>query len=122
MAANDLAHIPGQQQLLFFKEKEQKLEDSFWRFHADNPQVYSELVKLAREWRSRRGLATCGIKMLYEVCRWNLTLRTEGEPLKLNNNYHAFYARLMMALEPDLEGLFSLREQRLEFNPAKGDR
>jgi hypothetical protein len=106
------------QQLLFFEDDEWKLEDSFWRFHHANPHVYDVLVELAKAWRLRRGAASkCGIGMLFEVARWHLALRTEGEPIQLNNNYRAFYARLLMKREPGLVGLFELREQKREFDP-----
>jgi hypothetical protein len=82
----------------------------FAAFHAENPQVYSELLRLAREARAL-GAQRIGIKMLWEVMRWNLTVRiqrADGE-FKLNNNYHSRYAR-MLQREPDLAGCFELRE------------
>lgn len=99
-------------QLLFHHHDEHRLAQSFERFHRDNPHVYETLVRLARRWRSRNPGRRCGIGMLYEVARWTLELRTEGEPVALNNNYRAFYARLLMDTEPDLEGVFETRRQR----------
>jgi hypothetical protein len=51
-----------------------------------------------------------GIKMLWEVARWNRFLRTNDEKYKLNNNYHSRYARLIMQKEPGLAGIFDTRE------------
>lgn len=100
-------------QMVVFREGEHRLRDNFERFHMENPKVYDTLVMLARRWRGRKGpLATCGIGMLFEVARWYLDLETVGEPLKLNNNYRAFYARLIMGREPGLAGIFSTRRQR----------
>lgn len=98
-------------QLVLVGPGERKLRDNFERFHADNPHVYRELLALSYRWVERHPGRSCGIGMLYEVARWTLALRTEGEPLKLNNNYRAFYARKLMD-EPGLEGLFSTRRQR----------
>ena len=99
-------------QLLVVWPGEHRLAESFRRFHHDNPEVYETLLMLARRWAKRRPGQDCGIGMLYEVARWTLSLRTEGEPLKLNNNYRAFYARLLMENESDLNGIFHTRRQR----------
>jgi len=105
--------ITEHDQIIVVHPGEHSLEDNFKRFHAANPHVYDELVKLARQWRARRGAWTkCGIGMLFEVCRWHLSLRTEGEPVALNNNYRAFYARLIMEQESELRGIFETRRQR----------
>jgi hypothetical protein len=48
--------------------------------------------------------------MLFEVLRWRSGMRTGGDDFRLNNNYHALFARLIMQNEPDLAGLFELRE------------
>jgi hypothetical protein len=84
------------------------IEEMFWSFHHENPHVYDELVRLARRAR-RRGVARVGMKMLFEVLRWDFALRTGGDEFKLNNNYTSYYARLVMVNEPDLEGVFETR-------------
>lgn len=84
-------------------------EQAFWQFHEANPQVYARLVALARD-LVRQGRRRVGIKMLFEVLRWH-HLRTVGDAdgFKLNNNYHSYYARLIMHQESDLGGVFELR-------------
>lgn len=84
------------------------IEKAFLDFHRLNPHVYDELVVLTRELRSR-GVMRVGIKMLFEVLRWKHLLRTSGDTFKLNNNYHSYYARLIMLNEPDLKGIFETR-------------
>jgi hypothetical protein len=101
-------------QLLVWLPEETELRDSYRRFHRENPAVYSTLVALARRWQRRHPGRKCGIGMLYEVARWTIEMQTKGEPLKLNNNYRAFYAREIMDREPDLEGIFDIRRQRSE--------
>lgn len=98
-------------QILAYLPDEHSLRENFDRFHAANPHVYETLVRLAREWRYHQRRTLCGIGMLYERCRWELGIRGEGEPLALNNNYRAFYARLIMG-EPGLDGIFETRRQR----------
>lgn len=82
---------------------------AFEQFHADNPRVYGTLVRLAREWVARTGRHKLGIKTLYERARWEIAIATSDPDYKLNNNYTAFYARLIMAQERDLAGMFDLR-------------
>lgn len=88
---------------------EDTIREAFLRFHADNPHVYDELVMLARRAISR-GATRLGIKMMFEVLRWRHTLRTGGDDFKLNNNYHSYYARLIMSREADLGDVFELRK------------
>lgn len=80
----------------------------FEQFHYANPHVYAELVMLARRAR-RTGAARIGIGQLFEVLRWRHMLSTRGEEFKLNNDYRAPYARLIMHVEQDLDGVFELR-------------
>lgn len=87
---------------------ERTIREAFLRFHRENPHVYTELVKLARR-AHQAGNRRIGIKMLFEVLRWRHALRTGGDDFKLNNNYHSYYSRLIMAREDDLRGVFELR-------------
>lgn len=87
---------------------EATIAEAFARFHAENPHVYDELVRLARR-AKRAGSSRIGIKMLFEVLRWRHTLRTGGDDFKLNNNYHSYYARIIMDRCPDLGDIFELR-------------
>lgn len=87
-----------------------RIEAAFEKFHAANPGVYVELRRLARQ-MIREG-HRFGIATIYEVARWEATLalRPGGSTLKLNNSYRAYYARMLMDREPDLAGIFKLRE------------
>lgn len=85
------------------------LEERFQAFHELNPHVYRHLRRLALDLarRDRR----MGIGGLFEVLRWQYAIVTTGDPFRLNNNYRAFYARLLMDSEPELEGFFDTRRQ-----------
>lgn len=85
------------------------LGEKFERFHGENPNVYRTLVRLAREWVNQTGRSKIGIKSLYEVARWHLAIETSDPEYRLNNNYTAFYSRLIMLRESDLDGVFDLR-------------
>ena len=86
------------------------VEARFARFHAENPHVYAELLRLARQAKDR-GQRKIGIRMIWEVMRWNLTIGTSRAlgDFKLNDHYHSRYARMLDRV-PDLHGLFELRE------------
>lgn len=89
------------------------LEGRFLDFNQAHPEVYQTLVVSARMWRRRRGPSSkLGVKMLMEKARWELSLGATGKVPKLDNNYSAFYARLIMDKESDLAGIFRLRRQR----------
>lgn len=87
----------------------QSLADQFEAFHAANPKVYIVLIRLAREWIRTTGRRKIGIGALFERARWEIAIETSDPDFKLNNNYRAFYARLIMHDHPDLAGVFELR-------------
>ncbi|MGI0148620.1 MAG: hypothetical protein ACREDF_03695 [Thermoplasmata archaeon] len=88
-----------------------RIQRAFEEFHALNPHVYDTLVRLARRYAEKHRKA--GIGHLWEVMRWQMFVETTGdEEFRLNNNWKSRYARLIMAREPDLDGLFEIRELR----------
>lgn len=89
------------------------LEEQFSAFHAANPHVYQALRRLAVQ-MVRRGHRRIGIKMLFEVLRWQYAMSTAdpASEFTLNNNYTSFYARLLMDNEPELANAFEIRTQR----------
>ena len=87
-------------------------EQQFWRFHEDNPHVYEHLKALCLEVR-RRGVQRFGIRTVWERLRWHARFETIRAPgaWKLNDHYTRYYARLLMAQEPELAGMFETRNQ-----------
>lgn len=86
------------------------IQDAFEAFHVANPNVYAELVRLARQWKER-GKNKLGIGMLWEVMRWNLRMAiASSDEFTLNNNHRSRYARKIMANEADLADIFEVRE------------
>lgn len=79
-------------------------------FRAANPWVEEELARLALELR-KKGRRRIGMKMLFEVVRWQFMRRTEdpNSNFQLNNNYTSRYARLLEFKYPALRGLFETR-------------
>lgn len=89
--------------------------ERFEAFHARNPHVYQRLVAMTRALRDR-GHTRVGMKMLFEVLRHDYMLTTDDpdSDFKLNNSMTAFYSRLVMDLNPDLDGIYETRKQRCE--------
>lgn len=82
----------------------------FLAFHRANPQIYRELVRLAREARTY-GQDRVGIRMIWEVLRWNVITQTVdlSSDYKLNDHYHSLYSRFIMSKEKGLRGIFEIR-------------
>lgn len=85
----------------------------FQEFHRLNPHVYVALVMLAREFRDATGRQHVGMKMLWEKLRYEFGIRTSGESdYVLNNDFTAYYARLISQQEADLADAFEFRKLR----------
>lgn len=90
-------------------ENRSQIEATFYRFHAEHPEVYAELVRLARRLRAQ-GWERFAMKTLFEVVRYrSMVGDTKARGPKLNNNFTAYYARLIMEREPDLAQVFETR-------------
>jgi hypothetical protein len=87
--------------------------DEFLVFHEANPHVYEALKQIAHQVKAA-GKPRYGMKALFERLRWISTFETEGDPYKLNNNYTAFYARMLME-DPDFKGFFAVRNAEADY-------
>lgn len=89
--------------------------ERFEAFHAANPHVFEGLKELALK-AAGKGYRKLGIRMIWEVLRWNRMMQTRDPngDFKLNDHYHSRYARLLMEREPLLDGLFHLRELKTQ--------
>jgi hypothetical protein len=89
-----------------------KLEADFHRYHEEHPEVYDKLKKLSLELLSR-GIKHYGIAALVEVVRYHGTVSaSRADEYKIPNNTRPYYARLLMANCPELEGFFTTRTLR----------
>lgn len=82
--------------------------ERFAEFHAANPHVYEALRDMALK-AKRAGIQRGGVKAMCEALRWS-SIATRGEDWKINNDFTAFYARLLEKNNPDLRGFFEMRE------------
>ena len=86
------------------------LVDKFINFHRENKDVY-ELFLINSVIMQQRGYGTYSAWTIANKIRWDKDFQTKSaaEEFKINNNYIALYARLVMAKTPSLEGFFTLR-------------
>lgn len=95
------------------------MEKQFEAFHSANPHVYTAILRISLGLKDM-GFRRCGMKMIFERLRWMYAIQTMGDDnFKLNNNYTAYYSRLVMAQQPELDGFFQLREQVLRYDPPQ---
>ena len=83
------------------------IAERFALFHEANPHVAKALESLAGQWLRRHKRAS--MKALFERLRWESGLQTHGEAYKLNNNYTAHYARLLIERRPEWADAFETR-------------
>jgi len=87
------------------------IDQRFMAWLEANPDVYPTIVGLAREAKTA-GKRAIGMKALWEVARWTLSMRTRGDDYRWNNDYTAPMARLIQEREPDLAHMFETRRRR----------
>ena len=84
--------------------------EKWWDFHQNNLHVYIALRQLALGLVDR-GHTKIGIGQLFEVLRWQHAMRTRDDSgFKLNNDYRAFYSRMLAKNEPRLANVFEMRK------------
>ena len=77
----------------------------------DHPGLLRQLHEIALR-AKRKGYQHWSMDAAFHVLRWETTLTTGNDGLKVNNNFSAFAARDLMRIYPELEGFFQLRKQR----------
>lgn len=89
--------------------------EAWVEFHRANPAVFEAFVSFARQARAA-GAVKIGARMVGERIRWHSTVDarpTDGQ-YRFNDHLWPYYARLAMALYPELEGAFERRDQRFD--------
>lgn len=76
----------------------------FLEFHHENPEIYNEFVRTAREIRKFQPQYSAGA--IIEVIRWHRLMKGTGEAIKVKNEYRSLYARLLAQEQPDTFGNF----------------
>lgn len=91
--------------------------ERFKKFHAANPQIWTSFEKFTLQLISA-GREHYGADAICQRIRWHLDTETRGEPLKLNDHYSAYYARMFEAKHPNWAGFFRSRKRVSQDKPA----
>jgi hypothetical protein len=86
------------------------IEQRFASFHALNPHVMAEMLRLARK-HLDRGERRIGAKALWEELRQSIRVCKLGE-WQLDNSLTALYARALIEAEPRLVGVIETRRRK----------
>lgn len=85
-----------------------RILDPFKQYHSENPHIFRRFKELSMQMRNTQK-KRYGARTIIEVIRWETDLRGNDQ-FKINNNYNALYARLMIYHYPEFEGFFELRD------------
>lgn len=88
------------------------IDERFADFHAANPWVATALERLTADYLQKNPDRLVGMKMLFEVLRWQYDRQTTGDPFKVNNDFTSRYARLLIDRRPEWAAVFRTRELR----------
>lgn len=100
-AAPEVDHDPG---------RSPSLQERFDTWLADNPHVFAEVVRVARHFRDAGDRVS--INRVFEELRERLV--TVGDRYRLNQDWRAPMARLVMDRCPDLDGYFATRRSQVD--------
>ncbi len=84
------------------------IDAAFWDFHRKNPQVYRKLIEMTQQAKAA-GRKRVGMKMLFEVIRWEHLVHTRSDDFALNNSFTSRYTRILQERHPELADMFEVR-------------
>jgi hypothetical protein len=90
-----------------------KVQESFWEYHKLNPHIY-RLFKAYAEEVKKTGKKKYSIWAVANRIRWHFDVEVvdPNSNFKISNDYLAFYSRLLMKENPELQGFFSTKRMR----------
>jgi len=94
------------------QEKRTKAEEKFLEFHRRNPHIYDAILEKTLQ-LFKAGRKHYSIKAVYEFVRLEEIIKINGGKSNMNNNYTAYYARMVMDNVPQLEGFFQTRDREV---------
>lgn len=87
--------------------------DSFLQHHIDNPKIYIAFRNYAKM-AQQAGRKKIGLNSLVERVRWDTMLSDASQQYKISDAYTAYYARMLMWLNPGMRQLFRLKRINLD--------
>lgn len=82
----------------------------FEQYFCENPRVWTYFKRFATYAKAHN--KRIGAKAIMERVRWECEFGEQSKPgeFKVNNNYTAYYVRLLLSQCPEFKGFFELRE------------
>lgn len=77
-------------------------------YHSQNPHIYEEFEKLAFEMKAT-GRRKYSSKMIINVLRWRMDLKTIHTDFKISDCFQSIYGRLFVYNNPDFIDFFEFR-------------
>ena len=97
-----------------FNESDRLLLDRFERFHWANPNVFNEIIEYILQLQ-QMNIQRCSIWLILNKIRWDRFVATRGAAtFKINNDFFALYARLVVHYFPQYTSFFEFRSMKEE--------
>ncbi len=94
-------------------EMELDIENKFYEYHKENPQIYAEFKKITLNLIGR-GFKHYSAKGVFEIVRWSTGVSANDNIFKINNNYTPLYARLFEKEFPNMKDFFRKRDSKFD--------
>lgn len=94
-----------------FAHTDPRLLRRFAAYHAENPDVYAEFKAFAARIKAT-GRQKYSAWVIIQAIRWTRDVQTTGDVFKVNNDFIAIYARLLMVQHPEYRGFLELRAMK----------
>lgn len=92
-----------------FDDADPRLLARFKVWLAQNQHVFQMFEHVAEETFIRKGLKRYRAGIIANVARWKHDIKKTGETFRVDNDFVAPLARLLVALRPEFQGFFDLR-------------
>lgn len=88
-------------------------KETWWEWHKENPHVYELFERFSLQ-AINSGRKNFSHWLIMNRIRWETAITTTGDDFKIRNDFIAYYARLFMALHPEHDGFFRIREMKAD--------
>jgi len=85
------------------------VQEKFMEWIPDNLHVFDAFERNAVYLKTNGKRDKYSVYVIREKLHWDSLLQEEGSDFKLNNNFSSSIARIVMALNPQLAGMFTIR-------------
>lgn len=92
--------------------------DDFKKWLVDNPAVWQAFTSKVTEAYMHSHKSRFSARAIMEIIRWETMVHERDITFKINNNYVADLARLVMEVQPQLKGYFQIRGSSLRRDAA----